>query len=219
MKVELIKHWAALFANYIKEEPSEPKLFKWQSQQNFSEHWTLGTGDLYQVYERSFQSQYSTRLWEGSKHSGKSAMLLFIRQNSTFCESMFRDLFTEKNDIALRLSRFIFHCEQMQSEIKKVHPKSVAHHHDYQLLSVYLAFRYPTVHCLFDPNLFAQAGVKIGLRKPPEIFEYARFQKLAKGLATILRNEVIVRSAYPFDINENLLVVHDFYEFVAETNY
>lgn len=217
MKVELIKHWADLFARALVQPPQEPKLFKWRSQQHFSDVWRHGSDDFHQIYEESLQSQFSTRLWEGSKHSGKSAMLLFIQHNPTFCESMFRDLFNEKNDIGLRLNRFIFHCDQMQSEIKSTHPKNVAHHHDYQLLSVYLAFRYPQNHCIFNPQLFAVAGAKIGMRKPPESFEYDRFQKLAKGLASILRGQDSIRAAYPFDISENLLVVHDFYEFVAES--
>ena len=218
MKVDLIKHWATLFTQYLQKPPLEPKLFKWKSQQHFLEHWKMGTGGFYEIYDQSLRSKYSNRLWEGSKHSGKSTMLQFINHNPSFCESMFRDLFNEDKDIGMRLNRFIFHCDQMQAEIKSKFPKSVAHHHDYQLLSVYLSFKYADVHCIFNPDLFAKAGSKIGLRKPPEAYEYERFQKLAKGMGTVLRHMKAIKAAYPFEIGNNLLLVHDFYEFIGESS-
>ncbi len=217
MKVDLLNKAGERFAEYLESLQDEVFFFKWECQRTFRKEWNLGADDFGSMYDRSLRSSVSTRLWEGSKYSGKSAMTIMAHENPEFCRSMFRDLFNVEKDINQRASRFAYHCDELRSQLNQ-RIKILDHHHDIKLISLYLAFHLPADHCYFEPNRFAVACHQLGLKNPPAAYEFDRFLKLAKTVSLLLRRSRRLIEAYPFDTTDNLLLVHDFYEWLSKTD-
>lgn len=216
MKVDQVKQYASSYLHFLSSAAEPSFFFKWQCQENFSAHWNLSTDDFAQVFDMSLQSPVSHRLWGGSKFSGKSGMLSLIQFDESFTKSMFRDLLNEKSDANGRISRFLFHCDELGRLLKKVDPQFISHHQDEGLASLYLSFRYPQQYCIFEVEKFAQASGYLGIKNAPQNFEYDRFLRLAKAIRTILLSIEEMHTCYPHDIGLNLLLVHDFYEWIAK---
>lgn len=216
MKVDQLKQYTRKYLKFLSTTAEPEFFFKWKCQENFLSHWNLSAEDFAQVYDMSLQSPVSHRLWGGSKFSGKSGMLHLIQFDQAFTKSMFRDLFNEKSDANGRISRFLYHCDELSRQLKKADPQFIAHHQDEALVSLYLSFSYPQEHCIFEVEKFAQASKHLGIKSAPQNFEYDRFLRLVKAMRTIMHSIEEVHTQYPFDIGLNLLLVHDFYEWLAK---
>ena len=93
-------------------------LYKWECLKNYHDHWDIEARDFYQMFDKSFSSQISNRLWSKDQYYPKKMMLAFIQKDKEFVRFMFRDLLNEKKDLPMRMDRFRFYCDEMLAEIK-----------------------------------------------------------------------------------------------------
>ena len=219
MKLENIQDYVGKFKQYLASEEPYYEDYKWENLKNFQTHWDANAADFAAMYNKSFTSKYSGRLWGGSKNSAKSMMLAMINKNADFIRSAFKDFFNIEKEIMLRANRFSFHCDQVMEEVRSDNPKLVKHYHDnFKILSVYLSFMYPMEYCIFDYKAFRQMMKKLEVVEIPESYEIDRFFKICKNLYNIIsQDEELIElhrskiQGDDFYADESLLLVHDFY--------
>lgn len=215
MKVDKINAYKEEFREHLRITQSYNELYKYESLANFRKHWDLGALDLGAMYERSFQSELSARLWGGSQNSAKSMMLQFIETDKEFVRSMFRDLFNESKDLAMRINRFKLHCDELLIQ-RQTAGKSDSHHfHTDEEVFLYLSFNSPEIYPLFHYSHFNIMMNRLENRSVPEAWEVDRYYKLCKGLYTLLSRDgdlvqmhIEKRSEY-YD-QPTMLMVNDF---------
>ncbi len=219
MKLENILAYKDKFKAYLESEAPFNEDYKWENLKNFQDHWDLEAADLGDMYDKSFTSKYSGRLWGGSRNSAKAMMLEMIKVNPDFARTSFRDFFNEEKEIMLRANRFSYHCDQLMDEVHKTQPKLVHHYHNnFKMLSVYLAFRFPMEYAIFDYKAFRQMMKRLEVVEIPQEFEVDRFFKIVKNLFNILSEDIELLELHrtrlmgnEFYTGESLMLVHDFY--------
>jgi len=220
MKVEKINYYKDLYKVHLKSDDTLSELFKYDSLMNFQSNWDLEALDFKDMFNRSFSSKISGRLWGGSVNSAKSIMLTFIEKHKEFVRSMFRDLLDEKKDVVMRMKRFTFHCDQLLRELQDIDKKVVVHRHNLRMISVYLGFVYPNVYTIYDYKSFAKCLKLFESKNVIEEFEIDKFFTMSRTLLTILSKDEELVDAHRsrikssgVDIEDSLLLVHDFIEF------
>lgn len=147
MNLQKLNSAVQQYKAFLKSEPQHDPYWKWESLRIFSENWDIEALDFRSMYDRSLQNSRTRRLWKRENYEPKDMMLKFIHLNSEFVRYMFQDLFNENKEVDGRVDRFVFHCDELLREYKETHPLSIenSHFHDdnYQMVSLYLAFRYP----------------------------------------------------------------------------
>lgn len=228
MKVALINSLLDEFKSYLekslgnKSRQAEEIIFKYENLKVYREHWDLGELDLRNMFDISFKSKISNRLWGGHYDSSKELMLTFIDHNKEYCRSMFRDLFNEGKDFSLRVNRFLFHCDELLNEVKGKGSKYFDHRQSYNLVSLYLAFEYPHKYCIIDYPEWSRFLKKVEVKTMPSENELERSMKLSKGLFTIMNKSKEIQDLYssclPQEISceFNMFMLHDFYHFASE---
>lgn len=217
MKVNNIKHFADKFKSYLRSSPSDSLVYKYENLKNYRAHWDIEDFDLAHMFDLSFKSQMSNELWGGSVHSAKSIMLQFLKMDKEFCRSMFKDLFNDQKDLAMRINRFDFHLDQMLDILHKENEKFNAHYHSPKTISLYLCFNDPSKYCIIEHDPFSKMLQMLEAKSIPEVYELERSLKLCKGLFTLLSKDeelVALHSASipdSYKCEPNMLLVHDYY--------
>ncbi len=157
-----------------------PNLHMWDAQQHFSKIWDIERLDFDVMYAESLQSDISKRLWTGVDYHPKESMMTFLKYEKEFIRSMFRDLFNEGKDLQMRISRFIFHCDELGKQIKKKEPKLLHHYHNEQMVIAYLALHDPQRYTFLDIPSFRSAMQAMQARNIPEYITIESYTKLMR---------------------------------------
>ncbi len=186
----------------------------------YNSHWDLTQLDLASMFEKSLYSETTGRLWGGSRYSARESMLAFLRLDSHFVRAMFRDLFQEEKDLSLRVQRFTEHAALMAKEMHLREKQWIDHHHDLQMVSLYLALRFPAKYTLFDYPIFEKSLLQMGSRSVPAAFEFGKFTVLSQAIYKMMLKDEELQSLYqqehPEGWSPNTMMVHDLYEYIAE---
>lgn len=215
MKVDKINAYKAVFKKHLEVTQAYNELYKYDALNNFRANWNLGELDLRSIYDKSFQSAISGRLWGGSVNSAREMMLRFIEKDKEFVRSMFRDLYNEDKDLAMRINRFKFHCDELLSKLQEDSLKLSHHYHDDSEVVMYLAFNAPERYPLYNYAPFRIMMERLEAKNVPEEWEVDRFLKLSKGLYTLLSRDEELLSLHKDQIKAHyeeptMIIVHDF---------
>lgn len=219
MKVNNIKFFAESFKKHLRDCDINSLVYKYENLKIFRGNWDIDDLDLRTTFDKSFESRISNQLWGGSVNSAKSMMLMFLDHNKEFCRSIFKDLFNDNKDLAMRINRFGFHCDQLLDEIKKTTEKINDHFQTPKIISLYLCFNDPSKYCIIDYPEFSKMLKLLEAKNIPEPYELDRCLKLCKGLMTILSNDEELVELYeailPHELQSefNMLMVYDYYAF------
>lgn len=225
MKVDKINDYIAKVKHYLQVNENDEFLYKYECLKNFQDNWDIDSIDFGAMYDKALTSKMSNRLWGGRRNSSKSAMLEMIKADKHFADAMFRDLFDQGKAVNQRMERFIFHCEQLAEQVPvKKKEGSLHHKHDnYTILSVYLAFRFPTEYCIFEYPQFKETMVKLEVSEVPQIFEISRFFKLSQALYKMISKDEELMEIQKERIGEHIfyqdpsmIIVSDFYDLVGK---
>ena len=181
------------FKSYLKNRRAYHHLYKWEALNNFQNHWDLDAPDLAKMYDQSLQCSQTKRLWKREAYYPKQVMLQFIQLEPDYVRYAFQDLFNENKDIEGRLDRFIYYCDELLKIFKETYPKSIENNHyhadNYQIVSLYLAFRYPEQYSLYQFLGFKNLLEKLGSRDVPKINDVGRFFKVMRTLYKMMERE------------------------------
>lgn len=221
MNLQKLTHTIQDYKSYLLTHPQHDPYWKWESLKIFQENWDIEALDFRSMYDRSLQNSRTRRLWKRENYEPKDMMLKFIGLNSEFVRYMFQDLFNENMEVDGRIDRFVFHCDELLREYKETHPRSVenSHFHDdnYQMVSLYLAFRYPELYAPYDFENFRKLMQLLGSRDVPKVNDVGRYFKVMRTVYKFLQKDgevlEIHRQRIKPDLHlegETLLVAEDF---------
>ena len=227
MQVSKIQEAFRAYRNFLTGPTAEDRLYLWEIQRHFQENWDLEAEDLAEMYDRSLQSNHTRRHWRRENYEPKQMMLGFMSLEDNYLQQVFKDLFNERNEISGRVDRFVFHCDQLLQEYKRKHPRSIDnnHYHDdgYQMISFYLAMRFPAEYCLYEGPAFVKLLELLGTRNLPQFDDFERFCKISRTLFKLMQKEEGLLELHQNRLDperhygeDSLLVVYDFYKFTVE---
>lgn len=172
------------------ESQFETNRYAWASLQTFVDNWQTEALDFFSMYARSFENTLANPLWEGHEYYPKKAMLELIERDEDLVRKMFKELYNENLDVEGRVDRFAYHCEALKEDIMRDNPKYQKHYHGgYKMISVYLAFKYPTQYCIYEYPAWRQFMERVGAKPVPEEHEIGRFFKVMRTIWKILSKD------------------------------
>lgn len=225
MIVSKINTAIAEYKKWLSSIQFHPFLYKWESVQHFQQHWNLDTPDPAVMFEASFYNSETRRLWQTGQWQPKRIMADFWRFDPMTVRLMFEDLYNETKGVDGRISRFIFGCDTVLRDYKKAHSTSIVNNHDhadFQMIALYLAFRYPESYAPYDFPIFQQTMTYWGAKDIPQSHDLVRYFKVLRTLRTFLDKDPEVRALLQKHLHpkkhfqgETMLFVEDFCRFTA----
>lgn len=186
MQLKKIQEALDQFKTHLASEAKEEHLYIYESQKIFQENWNLESTDPASMYNRSLNNSQTRRLWNRENYEPKRMMLEFWRMQPDFVKQMFQDLFDENKKVDGRVGRFVFYCDELLTEFLEKHPRSREgkhfHQDGYQIVSLYLAFRYPDQYSLYHFDRFKRLLNALGTPDMPATHDFERFCKVVKTL-------------------------------------
>jgi hypothetical protein len=230
MNLKLLNEAIAHYKSLITSEPERSALWKWETQRIFQAKWDIDELDFYSMFDSCLQNSTTRRLWHRENYEPKVMMLQFIRMNREFVRDAFRDLFNENKSVDGRMNRFIYHCDEMLREYQETNPltryNSHFHNDNYQLVSIYLSFRYPAIYTPYDFESFIKLMELLGSRNVPKFHDTERFFKTMRTLLGLLSKDAELIQIHQERLNkgihytgESLLLVEDFYRRIIQEEY
>jgi len=228
MQLKQIQHYTDLYKDYLEQEDGDKRIYVWESQRIFQENWDLEASDFEKMYDQSLQNSKTRRLWNRESYEPKKAMLRFIRMQADFVQFIFRDLFHEEKSVGGRADRFVFYCNELSDAYIQANPKSRdnQHYHEdnYQMISLYLAFRFPKLYVPYRAERFRKFLDLVGSQDIPKSNDLERFFKVMRTINGMLikEEELVERHQKRLDENvhymeETLLLGYDFYLFCTDS--
>lgn len=185
------------YQRFLEKNPSHDPYWKWESQRIFQDNWNIEAPSFSEMFERSLQNSKTRRLWKRENYAPKEMMLKFINMNEEYSRFIFQDLFNEEKEIEGRADRFIFYCDELLREYKSVKRHSIErHYHDenYEMISLYLAFRFPSNYTLYNFEKFKKFMSAIGSLDVPKVNDIGRFFKVMRTIFKFLeKNETVIK--------------------------
>ena len=221
-----LKRIQALFDHYkkyLKRPKATENLYIWESADLFKQRWNDEALDWSLMYDQALQNSQTRRLWRREQYDPKGMMLEFIKLQPDFVQHMFQDLFNENKEIGGRVDRFVFYCDELLKAYKEANPHSIVnnHYHNdrYQIISLYLAFRYPNTYTLYFHDKFSKLLDFLGSKEPLLTADFERFTKVAKTLNTFAQKDESLLEAYrqklqrnQFTSDDSMLLIYDIYQ-------
>ena len=193
MNLRTIEQQRAAFKKYLSTEDARQFLYWYESQAVFQEQWDFDAPDFASMYDRSLANQQTRRLWKREQHYPKQLLLRLLREFPELGKEMFKDLYRDQNHIEGRVSRFIYHCDQLLAAWKKNHPDSVEnnHYHDdeYQMVFLYLSFRFPDLYGFYFFPAFREFLQLTQAKEPPLTHDVERYVKTCRVLYKLITKE------------------------------
>lgn len=200
MQLKKIQEALAQFKAHLVSEEKEQYLYIYESQKIFQENWNLESTDPASMYNRSLNNSQTRRLWNREHYEPKRMMLEFWRMQPDFVRHMFQDLFDENKGVDGRVGRFVFYCDELLTEFLEKHPRSrdSKHFHQdgYQIVSLYLAFRYPDQYCLYNFDRFKKLLSTLSNPDIPATHDFERFCKVVKVLWGFIQKDEELMAAH-----------------------
>lgn len=226
MNLQKISEAIASYVEFLLASPGYNPYWKWEVPRHFQENWDDGAMDFKGMYGRCLQNSVSRRLWKRENHEPREMMLKFAELNSEFVRYAFKDLFNEGKEVEGRADRFVFHCDELLREYKETHPRTVenSHYHgdDYQMVSLYLSWRYPAQYAPYDFQGFRKLMQLLGSRDVPRVNDIDRYFKVMRTLYKFLQKDEKALKIHQQRLKpslhftgETLLVAEDFMRVVT----
>lgn len=222
MQFQRIQQAITEYETFLKSgPPSGERLYYWESQRIFQETWNIEAPDFATMFDQSLQNTQTRRLWNRENYEPKRLMLLFIATQSDLIRQLFGDLFNETKDVTGRMDRFLFYCDELLQDHRRMHPRSPENSHfhndDYQIISLYLAFRYPDRYAPYRYPVFRDLMIRLGSPDIPGNNDPERYFKVMRTLQGLLNKQEGIRQLHSERLadqtlfpGESLLLAFDF---------
>ena len=199
---------------------------QWESVQHFQDHWNLDTADPAAMFDGCFYNSESRRLWQTESWQPKRMMTDFWRFDPLTTRLMFDDLYNETKEVDGRISRFLFGCDMLLSDYRRSHSTSIENNHyhgDFQMIALYLAFRYPESYAPYNLEIFQKTMTRFGAHDIPQSNDLPRYFKVLRTLMNFLEKDSEIGAAMQQHLSprkhfqgKTMLLAADFCAFAAE---
>lgn len=227
MTARLIKEQLELYKSFLQSPNRNDRLHLWESQSLFQQHWNPEDQNLREMYDKSLQNSTTKRLWKREAYEPKRMMMEFMEMDPQWTRQMFTELFDESKSVEGRLGRFLFYCDLLLENFKKANPSSIDnnHYHDdgYQIIFLYLAFRYPDQYCPYHHEAFVSFLKKVEAITPPIVPDVERYVKVSKIIYKMMSQDETLMSLHQKRLiagehysEDSMMIVYDFYKALWE---
>jgi hypothetical protein len=100
----------------------------------------------------------------------------------------------------------VFYCDELLNEFLEKYPRSRdnKHYHQdgYQIVSLYLAFRYPQQHCLYHFDRFKKLLSALSTPDIPATHDYERFCKVVRIIWGFMQKDEELLAAHRVRLEE-----------------
>jgi len=96
----------------------------------------------------------------------------------------------------MRISRFMFHCDELGKQIKKKEPKFLHHYHDEKMVVAYLALNDPQRYTFLDIKSFRSAMESMQARNIPEYITIESYCKLMRIIQKFISADPSLANGY-----------------------
>jgi len=213
------------YKQWLNSTKHHPFVHQWESVQHFQDHWDLNAIDPAGMFEGSFHNSETRRLWQTENWQPKRMMTEFWRFDPLTVRLMFDDLFNETREVEGRISRFLFGCDMLLRDYRKSKSTKIDNNHDhgdFQMIALYLSFRYPESYAPYDFSTFQKAMTRFEARDIPQSNDLARYFKVLRTLRSFLEKDGAVVPAMQKHLHprrhfqgNTLLLAEDFCRFAA----
>jgi hypothetical protein len=221
MNLQKLNEAIRQYKTFLQSNPHHDPYWKWETQRIFQEKWDVDTRDFYQMFDECLQNSQTRRLWNREYYAPKAMMLKFIETSNDYVRFAFQDLFNEDKEIEGRVDRFVFYCDELLKEYREKYPlkRENMHYHDdnYEMISHYLAFRFPEIYTPYNVDNFKKLMQKLGSRDVPKVNDTARYFKVMRTIFNFIKKDEEILNIHQQQLNEEkhfmgetLLVVGDF---------
>ena len=220
MQLLQIQHYIKAYTAWLRQQKFHPNEYVWEAQLQFQSNWDTDAPDFAKMYDSSFQSNTTRRLWQTEHWYPKKMMLEFIKMDAPTLKNEFNHLHNETVAEEIRIGRFLFLCDEMLKDYKRLHSTTVENNHyhdDYSMIALYLAFRYPDRYAPYQLKPFQATLSKLGAREIPQEHDIFRYFKVMRTLYTFLEKDGEVLKVLQSKLNskkhftgKSLVVVWDF---------
>jgi len=226
MQLKALQENIKAYHQHLRQQRNHRTLYKWESQRIFQENWNANAPDFAEMYDHSLDNSRTRRLWNRENFEPKRMMLEFIQLQPDLVRSLFKDLFDESKAVENRIESFVFHCDELLTAYKEHHPHSIENNHyhqNYEMVALYLAFRYPEQYTLYNFELFQQLLVQLKAKNIPEIHDLGRYFKIMRTIYTFLKKEDGLLQTHQQRLQtrhyhgESLLLAEDFAHFLVNS--
>lgn len=226
MQLHKIQEYLNAYTEWLSSPAAEARLYYWESQAHWHNHWDMDALNFAEVYDKSLQNSVTKRLWNREAYAPKQLLIEFIAMEPHFVHSMFKDLFNEEKEILGRVDRFVFYCDQLLTQYRQLHPKGFhpSHFHDdgYEIVSLYLSFQYPDHYAPYQAERQRSLLQKLGAINIPLAGDFPRHVKVMRTLQNFINKKEELLAAHQARLapnhyaEESLLLAFDFGCFVVE---
>jgi len=168
----------ALFEPYkewLRGTLNRDELYKWEAVKHFQDEWDIEAEDFHRMLKAAL-SKSGNLLYMNSR----GFILLAARHKPEEVRSLFRDLFDESKDLAVRMKAFSEGAEALREEVSALSAKKLASQQDGRTKAFYLSMRYPERHYLFKNSYYLPFCEALGVPSEKPGRKYLHFLRLAE---------------------------------------
>ena len=220
MKVAKIEKVKELFLKDLQSSKRSDQFVLRKAIKNWQSHFDVCSEELENILDISLETDVSGRLWEGSKYSYKSGLLMLAKHHIDLCQFTLKDLFNEDMSFDMRLNRYVFHCDQILTEIRKKDQKVNHHYQDYYFASLLTTLQYPNQYVPLKYDLLHNLFLYLEVLNIPHAEDIERIVKIYRNLYKVIYNDQEFMQKYmsfvPEDafLGPSMSVVYEIAEFV-----
>jgi predicted RNA-binding protein len=193
MQLKRLTELLEQFKKHLLESPTEASVILWETQQLFQNNWDTEAPHFAGMFRQSLENSVSRRYWSRELYAPREMMLEFIALDEEMVRIMFRDLFNENKEVEGRMDRFVFYCNEMLQAYKSNHqrPPHNRHYHDdnYNMVSLYLAFRFPDRYAPYEHEAFTHQLRLLHSPDIPLVNDPARWFKVSRTLLNLMKKD------------------------------
>ncbi len=153
------------YKKLISEPGSYSEIYKWESLQNFKNHWDLAAVDLPQMIENALPG--SNNLWSSNNYYPVAMLKGFAETNPQGVSNAITALYDESEPLEKRIQEYREAMDTLLREDSiKRNQENKSNYQDGRTIALLLAFQYPDKHFLFKFNILKAFCNKFGYEAP-----------------------------------------------------
>ncbi len=221
MQLAPIQNLLSKYKEYIQTSEYE-NLYKWEAIKNFQDNWNMEAENFHEMFDKCLQCSNEV-FWKKPLWFPKETMLAFIKYDPELLMGMFEMLFDEQKPVLNRMDIFQFHCDEILIQFQRHHDKKLSQHFhsNFEILSCYLALRFPETYAVYEAKAFAKFLEIVKAKSSAGQNERERFFKLCNTISKVIARDEELIEIHQSLLTEkhftknNLMLAQDFISFAA----
>ena len=138
--------------------------YKWEAVKHFQDNWNIDADNFGEMFAKATEKTYNL-LTSGYVYP-RGMIINFAESNDEATRRMFRNLFDESKDLAMRVEAFQVAAEEMRAKYGDGTWKN--HYQNTNSISTYLWLRYPDKYYIYKYELYKSAATELSADYNPK---------------------------------------------------